>query len=189
MHDARNFHFMEEKAMNREEWEESGVQRFRNQTGPSLLTMEALRTASSPPSSSKGGSSRIPLYWRVFGGTILSLVGMVMFTVFQQLYSTLSDFRSELNRLQAAREDLMKKEDYNSQMTIVWSNLRDAQAANSSLAAMREQIVLLDQRLKAEDTDQRELTRGIQRLREQVAVASAANAASRPPGERLALYP
>ena len=61
-----------------------------------LMMVEALRTAvQSPPAGDEG---RIPLYWRIFGGTILSLVGMVVLTVFQQLHSTLGDFSSELNQ-------------------------------------------------------------------------------------------
>ncbi len=144
-----------------------GAQRQRQPASP-LAAVEALRTAASPATPSRE-EARVPLHWRLFGGTVLSLVGMLVLTLLQQLYSTLGDQRAELNRLEAAREDLVKREELNAQGLMVGSNFKELQSLSAAVTVLREQIALLERQAKEGEADRRELSRALRRVREQAA--------------------
>ena len=42
---------------------------------------------------------RLPMFWRVFGGTMLSITALVGITVYQQFTGSLYDLRKEINAL------------------------------------------------------------------------------------------
>lgn len=59
----------------------------------------------------RGEEDRLSLFWRVFGGTILSIVALVAVTVFNSMYSSIAELRNEVTRLNEAKADSAKKDD------------------------------------------------------------------------------
>jgi hypothetical protein len=138
-----------------------------------ILAAEALRGAANgshpldPPPAK--GEERLPLFWRVFGGTLLSIAALVVVTLYQQFSSGLNDLRGDVVRLNEARGDLVKKDEFNSRMTTVWNGLNDAKAAGAGVAGVREKQALQDQQLKQGEDERKELLREMQLLRERIA--------------------
>jgi CII-binding regulator of phage lambda lysogenization HflD len=150
--------------------------RYRGQT---VLAAETLRHASSPvvaPEPAKG-EERLSVFWRVFGGTLLSITALVCITVYQQFNGSLNELRHGLNALHETRADLVKKDEFSSRMTSVWNGIKELQAAHAAAAAAKERITLLEQQLKASEEDRKELTREFQRLRERLAALEGRQAA------------
>ncbi|HEV3263282.1 MAG TPA: hypothetical protein VG013_40985 [Gemmataceae bacterium] len=124
------------------------------------------RLAANPPK----GEERIGVFWRVFGGTLLSIVALVCITVYQQFTSVLNELRNDVNRLNESRADLVKKEEFNSRMTSVWAGMKDFQGATTAFTAAKERLTFLEQHLKASEDDRKESVRELQHVRERLAV-------------------
>jgi hypothetical protein len=95
------------------------------------------------------GEERISVFWRVFGGTLLSIAALVAITVYQQLAGTLGELRANLNHLTESRAELVKNEEFNSRMTSVWSSIKDLQAQGATLTGLKERSALLEQQVHA----------------------------------------
>lgn len=67
----------------------------------------------------KPDEERISLFWRVFGGTILSVAALISITLFNNVMSSITELRSEMSRLQEAKVDSAKKDDLNALRTQV----------------------------------------------------------------------
>jgi hypothetical protein len=116
------------------------------------------------------GEERISLFWRVFGGTLLSIAALVVVTVYQQFSNSLLDLRNSITHLNESRAELLQKDEFNSRMTSVWNGIKDMQAANATVASLRERSALLEQQLKAAEDERKDMTRQLQQLRERLAV-------------------
>jgi hypothetical protein len=112
---------------------------------------------------------RISLFWRVFGGTLLSIGALVVVTVYQQFSNSLFELRNDMIHLNEARADLVKKDDFNTRMTSVWNSMKDLQTATNAVTSLRERTMLLEQQLKEAENERKELTREVQKLRDRVA--------------------
>ena len=73
------------------------------------------RDVAAPPAK---GEEKISVFWRVFGGTILSIVALVVITVYQQFSSSLAELRNDMIRSNEARAELLKKDEFNSRMVL-----------------------------------------------------------------------
>jgi chromosome segregation ATPase len=94
------------------------------------------------------GEERISLFWRVFGGTLLSIAALVCITVYQQLTSTLGELRTNMNHLTESRAELVKNDEFNNRMTSVWSSIKELQSANATLSGLKERSALLEQQVR-----------------------------------------
>jgi chromosome segregation ATPase len=54
---------------------------------------------------------RISQFWRVFGGTLLSIAALVAVTMYNGMNTSISDLRNEITRLNEAKADAAKKDD------------------------------------------------------------------------------
>jgi hypothetical protein len=147
---------------------ETAVQRAPSGT----LLAEALRVGAEGPRTAEApakGEERMSLFWRVFGGTLLSIVALVVITLYQQLNGSLNELRADILRLDEARGDLVKKDELNTRMAPVWNGLNDAKAGGSGLTAVREKQSLQDQQIKQLEDERKDLVREVQQLRERVA--------------------
>jgi hypothetical protein len=143
----------------------SGIMmRGRTSTG---VMAETLRNGSAAAAK---GEDRISLFWRIFGGTLLSIAALVVVTVYQQFSNSLFEMRNDMIRLNESRADLIKKDEFNTRMSSVWSSMKDLQATTSAVSGMRERSALLEQQLKVAEDERKELTRQLQQLRERLAV-------------------
>lgn len=110
------------------------------------------------PKADKKDEERISIFWRVFGGTLLSIAALVLITLYNNLTSTISelraehnrsvtDLRAELVRTTEARADLLKKDEFNTRMASAWDGIKTTQASVAALATMRAEVETLKDRL------------------------------------------
>jgi chromosome segregation ATPase len=149
----------------------------REQNG-TLVAAETLRssTASSdaPTPRPEGG---ISIWWRVFGGTVLSILALAVVTVYQQFSSSLADVRASINHLTEKDSDLVKKDEFNNRMTSVWTSMKELQANKETVSSLKEHLLLLEQHVKDDDArkeaahkDLDEMTAAVTSLRERAMV-------------------
>ena len=110
-------------------------------------TMTALETARSSAESSgeksaepKKGEEHISLFWRVFGGTILSIVALVSITLYTNITSSISELRTEVSREREARAELVKKEEFNTRVTAQYERMRGIDTVKVELEGLKEKV-------------------------------------------------
>lgn len=141
------------------------------QSQPSMnlaMAAETLRHGdlSRAPHSPPASEEKMSLFWRVFGGTILSICALVVITVYQQFNSAINDLRASITRINEVQADLVKKEDLSNRTTSIWSSLKEFSA---TVPVLKTSQTVLENRLQAAEQDRKELTREVQQLQQQVA--------------------
>jgi len=130
--------------------------------------------------SSPKAEERISVFWRVFGGTLLSIAALVGITLYQQFTSTISELRNNLNSLNQSRGDLVKNDDFNTRMTSIWGTVKELETSTSATSALKERSELMEQQLKAGEEERKDMAREIQQMRERLAVVEARQAVGAP---------
>jgi chromosome segregation ATPase len=107
--------------------------------------MAALETARSATESSgkaepKKEEEHISLFWRVFGGTILSIVALISITLYNNLASSISDLRAELSHEREARAELVKKDEFNNRVTAQYERMRAIDTVKVELEGLKEKV-------------------------------------------------
>jgi chromosome segregation ATPase len=112
-----------------------------------LVVSETLRSsAESSTSANKKVDSEdkdgehMSLFWRVFGGTILSISSLVVITLYNNLSTGISDLRTDLNKERDAQAELVKKDDFNNRSTNIYDRLRTLDAMKIDLEGLRERV-------------------------------------------------
>jgi len=132
-------------ARNRQDDESFGL----NDAQATILRAETLRHgADNRHLKSFKGEEKISLFWRLFGGTLLSIAALVCITIYQQFNSAIGEMRNNINRLTESRADLVSLNDFNTRVASLWTNLKDLQSAAGTLSALKEHSSLLDQQVK-----------------------------------------
>ncbi len=130
-----------------------------------LLTFESARgpvLGHSPARKAEKHRGRITLFWRVFGGSLVSIGALVAITLAQQFTSILTEVRQDLHRMHESRGELVRREE-------VVATAREIQANSSGVASLRERSLILEQQLRAAEADRGQLARELHELRERVA--------------------
>jgi hypothetical protein len=140
-----------------------------------LLAAETLRNAAhrhihrtDKPKGEDGGG--ISMFWRVFGGTIFSIVALVIITAYTTMTGNLSDLRKDLTQVQA---DQLKKDDFKSSLSTLWSTIKELQTASSNQAALNEHFKLADEQMDKQAQSRDEARKEFQRKTEEQRKASA----------------
>src|SRR5262249_50369147 len=145
-----------------------------------IWVSETLRngaTAGAGAAPEKEKEEKVSVFWRVFGGTILSLVALAVVTLYNQTSSSIHDVRTELGylnkdlrkdmtRLSEGHADLVKKDEFSTRMRSVWDNMKELRSDNTVVTALKERTAALEQQIRAADEDRKELVRELQKLRE-----------------------
>jgi len=110
--------------------------------GADAVSVETARSITSLPLASpkdeKKDEEKISLFWRVFGGTILSIVALVSITLFNNLQNSISDLRAELSREREARAALAKKDDVDARIKTQYERIRVVEGYKAEIEAMKE---------------------------------------------------
>jgi hypothetical protein len=122
------------------------------------------------------GEEKLSLFWRVFGGTILSITALVAITLYQQLTGSIADLRSTLSHLSENQAEMIKKDDAQNRFNTVWSSLRDVE---TSLPALKTSLQQVESRLQSADAERKEQCQNLLTLHEKVAVLEAQAAAAK----------
>ena len=80
------------------------------------------------------------LFWRVFGGTILSIAALGSITLYNSISTNISELRSELNRERDARAELVKKDEFNSRTSNQYERIRSFDGLKAEHEAMKERL-------------------------------------------------
>lgn len=124
----------------------------RNQRNPEapLAAAEMLRIAATAPTEDKPAKAedRIPLLWRVFGGTVLSILALVGVTVYQQFSSAIADLRSSVTHLNETHAELVAKGEFSTRLTSVWNSIKAMQESQATVTALKERAGVRDQQMK-----------------------------------------
>ncbi|MGL4420965.1 MAG: coiled-coil domain-containing protein [Gemmataceae bacterium] len=100
--------------------------------------MESIRSGSMAPMMPipSNDEEKMSLFWRVFGGTILSIGALIGVTLYNSMMSSISELRSELNRLNEARAELIKKDEFNTRLSAYIDQIRTLQTQDNSQTAL-----------------------------------------------------
>jgi len=140
-------------------------------------TLRGPETGAAEPVKVGHPDDRLSMFWRVFGGTILSILALIAVTVYNNLQSNVTELRVELSRSNEARAELVKKEEFNARTQTMWDRLQALQELKATVSglkeqvatygekqgdvkALRDQLAMIEQRLKSADEDHKALAKG-----------------------------
>lgn len=134
--------------------------------GGTLLAAQALHNADRlGREAAEKKEERISLFWRVFGGTLLSIAAMVVVTAYQQLAGGINEVRSSMDQR-------AKKDEFYDHRTKVWDRLRQMEIAEEKVdQALQERCIRLEQQAKDAEQNRQEMVRELQWLREATVAA------------------
>ena len=113
-------------------------------------TLRAADEAAKAADAGKKSEEQMSVFWRVFGGTILSICALVAVTVFNNISTSIAELRTELSKAQEARAtlanelrieiaqtkegrgELVKKDELQTRMTSVWDRMATIQAQGNA---------------------------------------------------------
>jgi hypothetical protein len=152
------------------------------------VTVEVLRNAADAARAcadngkdkEKEKEESIPLFWRVFGGTVLSICSLIVMTAYSGFTGSLAEakgdlaglsaeVRKEAARLSEAQTEMIGKGDCETVMATVWRNLDELREDHKELDVLREQCKDLLTRFKTGEQERRRLMGELQHLREEQA--------------------
>jgi hypothetical protein len=152
------------------------------------LAMEVMRQAGEAGGKAAEGEKKkeedsIPLFWRVFGGTVLSVTTLIGITAYNGLNASMAeaksdlssmatDARKEVTRLCEGQAVLMAKDEFATQMSVAWRSLNELKEDHKELVVLREKCLGLLARFKAGDDERRRLERELREAREEQAACS-----------------
>ncbi|MBX7104528.1 MAG: hypothetical protein K1X57_10640 [Gemmataceae bacterium] len=116
-------------------------------------TAEALRLAANPPKPEE----KISVFWRVFGGTILSITALVCIQAYQSLMSSLHEVRADQNRMRDAAADFVKKDEFSSRSSTLWNRVQELQSLQSSVTVASSKLTAAEAALAAAERERKEL--------------------------------
>ena len=110
-----------------------------------VLAVETARSASQPRATKaddqKKDDEKISVFWRVFGGTILSIVALVAITLYNNINGTMTELRQEVSREREARATLAKKDDVDTQIKSQWDRIRVVEGYKADIEGVKERAV------------------------------------------------
>ena len=121
------------------------------QPGTEASRLAAMTKSSQP----EKPEEKISIFWRVFGGTILSIVALVLITLYNGVNNSINEVRSASNalatelrgdvtRINEARVEYVKKDDVQTRLSTAYQRIQDLQtkleAANVAVNGFKEQL-------------------------------------------------
>ena len=89
-----------------------------DRNGGTAIAIETLRSAHGHAApKEKGDDEKVSVFWRIFGGTILSIVALGGITLYNNLTSNIAELRAEVSRLNEGKAEWAKKDDIQSVRT------------------------------------------------------------------------
>ena len=122
-----------------------------------MLAAETARNARPPVPAAKPAEEKISMFWRVFGGTLISIAALVAITAYQAQNSSINDLRNELTRANEARGQLVKNDEFTSARTKIWDKFQDMQKDTITLQQVKDHVGLMDDQIKAGAATQKDL--------------------------------
>jgi DNA repair ATPase RecN len=128
-----------------------------------IITAETLRNAASAhhhPKTTKPAEERISLFWRIFGGTILSIVALVILTACQSVYSSIRDMQKDIAHLNEGKAEFVRADEYSATRTKAWERMADIQkdisAQSMPISQLKDRVVQLEEQCKTLGSDRKD---------------------------------
>jgi uncharacterized protein (DUF3084 family) len=118
------------------------------------------------PKEEKKDEEKVSMFWRVFGGTILSIVALVSITLFNNLQGSITDLRNELSREREARSGLAKKDEMDTRMKTQYDRIRGVEGFKTDIETMKERT---GANAAAVETVRKELSTSVDMLKKDTA--------------------
>ncbi|HEV3145882.1 MAG TPA: hypothetical protein VGZ47_18475 [Gemmataceae bacterium] len=125
-----------------------------------ILATETARNASSsgpPAQPTKSNEEKISVFWRVFGGTLVSIAALVAITAYQAQSNSINDLRKELSQANEARAQLVKNDEFTSARTKIWDKFQEMQKDTLALQQVKDRVGLVEEQIKAGSGTQKDL--------------------------------
>jgi len=119
----------------------------------------------SPAKATKSQDESMSLFWRVFGGTILSISALVVITLVNNVSATITDLRAEVAKVNEAKSDFARKDDLNALRGVTTTHA----GYRAEIDNLRERASKYRLELDAAKTN---LAGGIEALRKEQAAAT-----------------
>ena len=115
------------------------------------VQMEVLRQGSESGKQQDSGKdeNKLPLFWRVFGGTVLSITALIIMTAYQGLSGGIADLgkqidhletdmRKEMSRLAELQGELVRKDECETRIRGVWTQLNEIKEDRKGIIEAKE---------------------------------------------------
>lgn len=103
-------------------------------------TTRSATDAGADKAAPKKDEEHISVFWRVFGGTILSIVALVAITLFNNVSSSIAELRAEVGRERESRAELVKKDEFNTRITSQYERIRALDTLKVGLEGVKEKV-------------------------------------------------
>lgn len=120
----------------------------------------ALRPSEPPPAEKpKAGdeAAGMSMFWRVFGGTILSISALVGVTLYNSVITNIAELRAAVTKLHEEKAELLKKDEFSTRMNSNWERVQQLQGQNNeqnaSLRSFRTEVDSLKEKLTRTTTE------------------------------------
>jgi hypothetical protein len=133
---------------------------FTNSERHLILAAEALRAGDTPDTGrpeQKTTEEKMSLFWRVFGGTILSITALTILSAYQSLAGNIHEVRNDVSRLRETGGDYIKKDEFNNRSTTMWNSIRELQTLSASVTVLTTKLTAVEQQLAAADRERRDM--------------------------------
>jgi DNA repair exonuclease SbcCD ATPase subunit len=125
-----------------------------------ILAAETLRAGESVPikvQREEKPEERISLFWRLFGGTLLSICALAVLNAYQSLNNNIHEVRADLGRLRDSNGELIRKDDFNARQQSLWTSIRDLQTLQTAVTVQNNKLGLLEQQTGTAERDHKEI--------------------------------
>jgi chromosome segregation ATPase len=133
------------------------IESNRNYSIDTGVAFAAVHSRTAEQEKAKSDEERMSIFWRVFGGTLVSICALVAITLFNNFNSNLSELRNEINRINEARGDFVKKDEFNTRISANYERVQQLQTQNnvhnSNLTSLQTANVEMKDRVTALKVD------------------------------------
>jgi chaperonin cofactor prefoldin len=133
-------------------------------THPAVVA-ETLRLAQ-PPADDGKGEEKVSVFWKLFGGTLLSIAALVVVTVYQQVSGALAELRANHARVKDGLAELARKDELTQRTASLWASVKET---NAEVPALKTRAAQLEAQVRGLDQERKELQERLQKLSERVA--------------------
>jgi len=115
---------------------------------------ETLRQKAAEPVKAE---EKISVFWRVFGGTILSITALVVIQAYQSLSANVHDLRNDQTRIREQAADFVKKDEFSSRTTSLWNRVQELQNLNTAVSVTGNKLAGFEQQMSNADRERKEM--------------------------------
>lgn len=107
---------------------------------------------------------KISVFWRVFGGTILSITALIAIQAYQAQSSNIHELRADQTRLREMAADFIKKDELTSRTSSLWNRMQELQSLSSNVTVAGTKVAALETQAALAEKERKEMSQTITQL-------------------------